>query len=208
MKKEQYSKFYLLNAILLLALSLSIFFTSCVSIKTHEDIVISRNLLDKGVLTSDQLADFFLLNNTHYSKKELKQFANIYIKEANIEGINSDVAFAQMCLETGYLSFGNLVTKDMNNFCGLGAIDAAHPGERFQTPEKGVRAHIQHLQAYATTEDVKLNQELIDPRYNWVHKTKHIKTIFELAGSWAMDKEYGNKINNILYRMERMVNNY
>ena len=36
------------------------------------------------------------------------------------KGSNSDVAFAQMCLETGFLRFGGLVTMDMNNFCGLG----------------------------------------------------------------------------------------
>ena len=149
-----------------------------------------------------------MLNNKDYKYGDIVKFAQIYIDEARMENINSDVAFAQMCLETGYLSFGNLVTIDMNNFCGLGAMDAEHPGEKFQTPSLGVRAHIQHLQAYATTADVTLNNALIDPRYNWVHKTKYIQNIFELSESWAMDKEYGNKINAILSRMESMVNTY
>ena len=188
------------------ALFLSAFLTSCVSLTAGKPVVISRKIADKGVLTADQLTKYFIENNPKADFHKINDFAQIYIKEAAMEGINSDVAFAQMCLETGYLTFGNLVTADMNNFCGLGAMDAAHPGERFDTPQLGVRAHIQHLQAYATTVDVKLNNELIDPRYNWVHKTKYIENIFQLAGTWAMDPNYGNKLNDILSRMESLVN--
>lgn len=83
-------------------------------------------------------------------------------------------------------------------------MDAEHPGEIFETEELGVRAHIQHLQAYATTEDVLLNNELIDPRYNWVHKTKFVEDIWGLAGTWATDPLYGSKLNDILSRMEEM----
>ena len=121
--------------------------------------------------------------------------------EALAEGINSDVAFAQMCLETGFLRFGGLVQADFHNYCGLGAMDAEHPGEKFETEQLGIRAHIQHLQAYATHEDEPLNNELIDPRYNWVHKTKYVEDIWGLAGTWASDKNYGTKLNDILERM-------
>lgn len=131
------------------------------------------------------------------------KFAKTYIAEAQAEGINSDVAFAQMCLETGFLRFGGLVTPDMHNYCGLGAMNAENPGCVFETEQLGVRAHIQHLQAYATTEDVKLNNPLIDPRYNWVHKTKFIKTIDELSGTWATDPNYAIKIERLLSQMEK-----
>ena len=70
-----------------------------------------------------------------------------------------------------------------------------------ETEELGVRAHIQHLQAYATKEETQLNKELIDPRYNWVHKTKYIETIFELTGTWATDPHYGEKIDGLLTAM-------
>jgi len=50
------------------------------------------------------------------------------------------VAFVQMCLETGFLRFGNLVTEEMNNFCGLGAIDEDNRGLWFGTEQLGVRA--------------------------------------------------------------------
>ena len=81
-------------------------------------------------------------------------------------------------------------------------MDADHPGEVFETEELGVRAHIQHLQAYATTEEVNLHKELVDPRYNWVHKTKFIENIFELTGTWATDPHYGEKIDGLLSAME------
>ena len=167
-----------------------------------QKIELSRKLLAQGQLTAQQLAAFFLSRNPETDKAFIKQFAQYYIDEAAAEGINSDAAFAQMCLETGFLRFGGLVQPEFHNYCGLGAMDAEHPGEIFETEELGVRAHIQHLQAYATTEDIKLHKELVDPRYNWVHKTKYIQTIYELAGNWATDPQYGQKLEANLVNME------
>lgn len=188
------------------AAGVAFIFFSCQSVqqkKSHE-LTISRRLLGEPVLNARQLADYFVSVRTDADREHIRQFAQYYIEEAAKENINSDCAFAQMCLETGYLGFGNLVVPEMHNYCGLGAMDADHPGEWFETEQLGVRAHIQHLQAYATTEEVSLNQELIDPRYRWVHKTKFADTIFDLAGVWATDKLYGEKIDAILSKMEMM----
>lgn len=163
---------------------------------------ISRNLLDQGKLNPYELCDYFMDQNPDANEDIVLLLAHYYYDESSEENINSDVAFAQMCLETGYLRYGNLVQPEWHNYCGLGAMDAEHPGEQFETELFGVRAHIQHLQAYATTEEITLNNELIDPRYNWVHKTKYVKDIFGLAGTWATDKQYGNKIDAILSKME------
>lgn len=189
--------------------ALAIFLTaitafSCKTLPKIQKISISRKILDKGILSPRQLADFFKQNNPEIDDDYILQFATYYVDEALAEGINSDVAFAQMCLETGYLCFGGLVQPDFHNYCGLGAMDADHPGEKFETEELGVRAHIQHLQAYATHEDVKLNKELVDPRYGWVHKTKFVEDIWGLAGTWATDPNYGSKIDSILQRMEEL----
>lgn len=179
-----------------------IFLNSCVSKpKEAEVLQLSRRILDQGQLTASQLADFFMSRNPEADRAHILQFAQYYIDEAAAEGINSDAAFAQMCLETGFLKFGGLVQPEFHNYCGLGAMDADHPGEQFETEELGVRAHIQHLQAYATKEETQLNKELIDPRYNWVHKTKYIETIFELTGTWATDPHYGEKIDGLLTAM-------
>ena len=169
---------------------------------TKQKIELSRNLMAQGQLTATQLAAFFLSRNSDVDSAHIIKFAQYYIDEAAAEGINSDVAFAQMCLETGFLKFGGLVQPDFHNYCGLGAMDADHPGEIFETEELGVRAHIQHLQAYATKEETQLHKELVDPRYNWVHKTKYIEDIFGLTGTWATDPHYGEKIDGLLTAME------
>ncbi len=181
-------------------------FNSCATTssleKKQEPLQLSRRLLDKGQLSADQLTAYFISRNANADQAHIRQFAQYYIDEAAAEGINSDVAFAQMCLETGYLRFGGLVQPEFHNYCGLGAMDADHPGEVFPDEQTGVRAHIQHLQAYATKEETQLNKELVDPRYNWVHKTKYIETIYQLAGTWAMDPQYGQKLEAILVNME------
>ena len=189
-------------------IALTILITSCQTINQEpkEPVVISRYLTDCGVLSAVQLADFFLLNAQTRPREELIEFAQLYIDEAAAENINSDIAFAQMCHETGFLKFGGLVQPEWHNYCGLGAISPEQPGCKFQTQQLGVRAHIQHIQAYATTEDVPLNNELVDPRYSWVHKTKYAQTVAELAASWATDPAYAEKLENMLVRMEDFVN--
>ena len=101
-----------------------------------------------------------------------------------------------MCLETGFLKFGLLVTPEMNNFCGLGAIDKNNPGLAFPTEKDGVIAHIQHLHAYGTTR--KLNGKLIDSRYKYVNPRGKAPSVYELSGTWASDKQYGHKLANLL----------
>jgi len=155
-----------------------------------------------GTRSAEQLVAFFMANNPEGNREKVERMAGYYVRECAVEGINSDVAFVQMCLETGFLRFGGLVTEDMNNFCGLGAIDAEHPGNRFETEELGVRAHVQHLHAYGTTAD--LVQECIDNRYKWVKPRGKAPTIYELAGTWAADRQYGEKLAVLLDRLAQM----
>ncbi len=184
---------------------ISLIFYSCKSLPREPQPLyeLSRNLNDKGQMSAAQLASLFIAHNPDADYQEIKDFAQLYIDEAGMEGINSDIAFSQMCLETGFLRFGNLVQPEWHNYCGLGALGPEQPGERFETKELGVRAHIQHLQAYSTTEEVKLKNELVDPRYNWVHKTKLVTDIFGLTGTWATDPNYAAKIERLLQELER-----
>lgn len=159
----------------------------------------SINLSDVGIKTAEQLVNFFMKENPEGDREKVQRLAKFYIEECKIEGINSDCAFVQMCLETGFLRFGNLVTEDMNNFCGLGAIDSNQRGLVFKTEQEGVRAHVQHLHAYATTKELK--NPCIDTRYKYVKPRGKAPTVLELAGTWAMDKEYGNKLQGMLKRL-------
>jgi hypothetical protein len=151
-----------------------------------------------GRVPAKALSRFLEENNPRADRNFSDSLAEYYVGEAALEGVNHDVAFAQMCLETGFLNFGGLVSPDMNNFCGLGSTGPGHPGETFPEPRIGVRAHIQHLKAYAT--DEPLRQELVDPRYRWV-RYGSAPAIQGLAGTWAADRAYGDKIKLILERL-------
>ena len=159
---------------------------------------VPESILGPGVVSSRELAAFLLSNNPSLEKQFAEDFAKLYVAEAAIEGINHDVAFSQMCVETGFLTFGGLVTADMNNYSGIGSIGPGQPGERFASPRIGVRAQIQHLKAYATTDPPK--QFIVDPRYHLV-RLGAAPTIDGLAGTWAADKDYGVKIKTMLQRL-------
>ncbi len=119
----------------------------------------------------------------------------IYREEAAIEGVNYDIAFCQMCLETGFLQFDGDVQPDQNNFGGIGAIGKGARGDRFSDQRIGVRAQIQHLKAYATTKPLVL--PLVDPRFSLV-KRGTAPLLGQLAGKWAEDDNYDKKIMVIL----------
>lgn len=127
----------------------------------------------------------------------------LYISEGAIEGVRGDIAFAQSCLETGNFTFsGSAVTLNQNNFCGMGVTRNGVKGNSFKTPQLGIRAQIQHLQAYASTS--RLKQTVVDPRYTYV--TRGCAEYVEYLGiqenpqhyGWAAGKDYGKKIITIL----------
>jgi len=122
----------------------------------------------------------------------------IYREEAAIEGVNYDIAFCQMCLETGFLQFDGDVRPEQNNFGGIGAIGNGVRGDSFSDRRIGVRAQIQHLKAYATTKP--LVQPLVDPRFSLV-KRGTAPLLSQLAGQWAEDTNYDKKIMSILRRL-------
>jgi len=152
-------------------------------------------IMGNGIVAPEEMAAFLLHINGQADEAFVLSLAGYYLEEAVAEGVNHDMAFAQMCLETGFLRYGGLVTPDMNNFCGLGAIGPEETGLVFPDPRTGVRAHIQHLQAYASDEPLK--QELVDPRYRYV-KRGIAPSIQGLTGTWAADRNYDEKIARIL----------
>ncbi len=140
----------------------------------------------------------FLKTNNESSLVQFPEIARLYREEGALEGINSDIAFAQMCLETNFLRFGGIVKPSQNNFAGLGAVGGGEEGASFPSARIGVRAHIQHLKAYGNTEP--LVQEVVDPRFNFV--TRGIAPLVGmLSGRWSADEDYGNKILAILRRL-------
>lgn len=127
----------------------------------------------------------------------------LYISEGKAEGVRGDVAFAQSCLETGNFTFaGSAVTLSQNNFCGMGVTNNGVKGNSFATPQLGIRAQIQHLKAYASTE--ALRQACVDPRFKYVQRgsAKYVEWLGQKENpqglGWAAGAGYGSKILRIL----------
>lgn len=127
----------------------------------------------------------------------------LYISEGKAEGVRGDVAFAQSCLETGNFTFsGSAVKLSQNNFCGMGVTSNGVKGNSFDTPQLGIRAQIQHLKAYASTE--ALRQACVDPRFKYVQRgsAKYVEWLGQQENpqglGWAAGAGYGSKILRIL----------
>lgn len=156
------------------------------------------SIMGKGLIPASGLAAFLEKNNPHISRNKATEIAKIYTEEAHHEGVNPDVAFSQMCLETGFLRYGGDVHPGQYNFCGLGAVKKGRRGLSFSSERLGIRAHIQHLKAYASTK--KLNSPVVDSRFRFVARGS-IKNIYDFNGRWASDKQYGQKMISLLKRL-------
>jgi hypothetical protein len=148
--------------------------------------------------TSEVQLIMFLKNNNENALVQFPDLPRIYREEGAIEGVNYDIAFCQMCVETGFLRFGGEIKPSQNNFARLGDIGGGPEGASFPSARIGVRAHIQHLKAYASLEP--LVQELVDPRFRFV--TRGIAPLLDqLSGRWSADLQYGAKIMAVLKRL-------
>ena len=155
-------------------------------------------IMGRGNVSAEKMAGFLLTNNSGADSDFVHNLAGFYVYEAAFEGVNHDIAFIQMCLETGFLRFGGLVQPQWNNFAGLGAIGPEQPGLVFPDVRTGVRAHVQHLKAYGSAEP--LNGELVNPRFRYVQRGR-APSYEGLAGTWAADRQYGVKLRDILTRL-------
>jgi N-acetylmuramoyl-L-alanine amidase/Mannosyl-glycoprotein endo-beta-N-acetylglucosaminidase len=154
-------------------------------------------IMTPGSATEVQLM-MFLKSNNQNVLNNFPDIAKLYREEGTIEGVNYDLAFSQMCLETNFLRFGGEIKPTQNNFAALGSVGGSSESAAFPSARIGVRAHIQHLKAYATTEP--LVQDLVDPRFRFV--TRGIAPLVDqLSGRWAADLQYGTKILTLVKRL-------
>ncbi len=116
---------------------------------------------------------------------------------------NTNIAFAQSCLETGNFTFSSsAVSLKQNNFCGLGVTQKGKAGLSFDTPQLGIRAQIQHLKAYVSTD--ALVKERIDPRFRFVKRgcAPYAEWLGQKENpqgkGWAAGEKYGERILSIL----------
>lgn len=172
-------------------------------------------IMGESSVTIEQMMDYFEANGGVYPSESLKvggaetleQFCRIYIEEAEKEGVRAEVAFAQSMKETGWLRFGGIVQIGQFNFAGLGAEDGNTEGNCASFPDVriGVRAQIQHLKAYASTEALTL--PLVDPRFVKVKRgsAPYVEWLGQKENpdglGWATAEGYGRSIVNMIKKM-------
>ena len=162
-------------------------------------------IMGTAVATATQMQSYIQSVNPSVPQSVLDMIT-LYLSEGAAEGVRGDIAFAQSCLETGNFGFSSsAVTLNQNNFCGMGVTANGEKGNSFDTPKLGIRAQIQHLKAYATTDALK--NECVDPRFNYV--TRGCAEYVEWLGQqenpngrgWAAGAGYGQKILAILQKV-------
>lgn len=149
-------------------------------------------------LTSEVQLMMFIKANNENALTQFPELPNLYQQEGKAEGVNYDIAFSQMCVETNFLRFGADLKASQNNFGGLGDVGGTADAATFPSARIGVRAHIQQLKAYASLEP--LAQEQVSPRFRFV--TRGIAPLVgQLSGRWSADPQYGDKILAVVRRL-------
>ena len=159
-------------------------------------------IMGNATATAEQMKAYLKAKNPGVAQSVLDMIP-LYLSEGKAEGVRGDIAFAQSCLETGNFTFsGSAVTLSQNNFCGMGVTSNGMKGNSFGTPQLGIRAQVQHLKAYASTDALK--NARIDPRFKYVTRgcAEYVEWLGQkenLAGKgWAAGAGYGEKILAIL----------
>lgn len=164
---------------------------------TSKKAIDNNKIIGRPVLTASQLYEYVKAFNPNF--EDLYEIAENYISVGKKYGVRGDIAFCQAVLETGWFKFGNgtAVTPDQHNYCGMGVVRKGLPGNSFATIKDGVTAHIQHLYAYASTENLPKGEQIIDPRFKYVSRGSATTWKNLGEGKWCGDKKYGEKILSI-----------
>ena len=179
-------------------------------------------IMGNSEVTVNQMVSYFKSKNPNYDTfskygttyngilasggaPTIESFCQMYYEEALMEGIKPEIAFAQAMLETGFLQYGGDVKPDQYNFAGMGATGNGVAGNSFENVRMGIRAHVQHLKCYASTES--LNNDRVDPRWSDSLRGKAIYVEYlsipnnPYGTGWAGDPNYAEKIINMVNQM-------
>ena len=169
---------------------------------------------ENSACTAEQMYTYLIKNNkpntkNTITKKYALSFVKTTIKEAKKEGVRPDIAFCVMMHETGCLNYGGDVTKEQNNFAGLGTTGGGVKGAKFKTMTIGIRAVVQHLKCYSSKEPLK--GKCVDPRWNDSLRGKAMYVEYlgyadnPYKKGWAYPgKGYGKKILTHLNKIKKI----
>ena len=173
-------------------------------------------IMGKSDITLEQMVRFYNQSGKEYpadilgegGAPDIETFCQIYIEEAETEGIRPEVAFAQTMKETGWLQYGGDAKITQFNFAGLGTTGGGVAGNSFSDVREGVRAQIQHLKAYATEE--ALQTACVDSRYSYVVKgcAPYVEWLGQQENpdgyGWATAENYGYDIVEMINEMRNI----
>lgn len=131
----------------------------------------------------------------------IEEFCRIILEEASLEGVRAEVVYEQSMLETGWLQFQGDAQAQQYNFAGLGTTGGVQ-GNSYPDVRTGIRAQVQHLKAYACTED--LNENCVDTRFDMVRRgsAPYVEWLGiqenPNGGGWAAGANYGSKLRRLL----------
>lgn len=163
---------------------------------TAPEIAAADSILGPTHLSAEQMNSFVKTVNP-----DAVELGGFYQEFGEYYGIRGDIAFAQALHETNYFRFTGIVRSMQNNYAGIGATGADHPGASFADPKEGVLAQFQHLFAYASTAPLPPKYPLVDPRFQLVERGSAPKWT-DLNGKWAVPgKTYGQLILDLYERM-------
>lgn len=169
----------------------------------------AHEIMGTSSVTVDQMVSYYNKRYTFpadtYRDKgadSAEAFFKILKEEAEAEGVRADVLFAQVMLETGGLQFGGDVQPSQCNFGGLGAVGGGAAGETYADVRTGLRAQVQHLKAYASTDALK--NACVDTRFQYVSRgtARYVEWLAipqnPYGKGWAADADYGTKLLRIM----------
>ena len=170
-------------------------------------------IMGESAVTVQEMVDYCNASGKAYPSEQLSRggadsietFCQMYYDEASAEGVRPEVAFAQTMKETGFLQYGGDASIEQFNFAGLGTTGGGVPGNSYPDVQTGIRAQIQHLKAYATTDP--LAQECVDDRYEYVKKgaAPYVEWLGQQENpeglGWATGDNYGYDIVNMIKDM-------
>ncbi len=172
---------------------------------------IYHSVITKSTTTVNQMVNYYNAKASYpayygnANVPDIRSFCQVYYDEATAEGVDPALAFTQAMKETGFLKFTGQVKIDQFNFAGMGVTDASTNGDSYQNVREGIRAHVQHLKAYAVKNPTFANP-VVDKRYSsWFAANRSgTAPYIEWLGisenpsgfGWATEKGYGYSILN------------
>jgi hypothetical protein len=185
--------------------------------ETAEEVIADGQypIMGSSSVSVEQMVAYFKSSGMEYPAAELSKggadsieaFCQMYYDEATAEGVRPEVAFVQTMKETGWLQYGGDASIEQFNFAGIGTTGGGVPGNSYPDVRTGIRAQIQHLKAYATTDP--LNQECVDERYEYVAKgaAPYVEWLGQQENpqgtGWATAENYGYSIVEMIQKLRQ-----